>query len=1474
MKKTFAAFLCLLLLLSGCGEKEEKPAVSKPSLVIIEDEADDGDYNRAAGLKVQLVDSESAKLFETENSVKAKKRDYTIMVYIVGSNLESRYGAASNDLLEMQESGIDFNKTNVIVYTGGSKRWNSDIPTATNSVLDLSQADEKRIIASTAEAADMGSPQTLSEFINYTTENYPADHYALVLWDHGGGPLWGYGCDELFDNDSLLLKELRQAMDSTVFGKEKKLDWVGFDACLMASIENARLWKDYANYLVGSEELEAGSGWDYSFLKTLNETTDAETILKSVVSSFESYYAGRRSEFFDPDVTLSALDLTKSDVLFKAVDELFSAMDTDIDGGNYAALNKARSRSKAFGLSAVSGKGSAYDLIDLLDLAENLKDRYPGQYESIKKALNEVVVAETANVGSAAGVSVYLPGDNSSLYAVSREIYGEEDILSGSYRNFVESYTDEWLKDPLDIWDFAPLTLNGEEVTLQLTPEQVENTSQAYYAVLQRNSFGQYAIAVANVRIEADENGVLHIPSDPLLITAETDMETCPAPWAFIQSEDNGGRAVYRTLLAYLSSGHEFTDPDPNTDESVSIIVKREAGEEAVSIQDITSSGQSAWLSGKGSIDVENYESIIDSGALSYKPVRDGRGRLLPHTQWEFDGYVLYPLAIDSSFRFLSKHVSEFNFEFICQVIIRDINGGVHGSEYIDLPSGGEKENIVTVNSENGIYSFRLTDDHAELLSYSGEDAELSIPAEVSGLPLTKIGDNAFSRNKTVETLILPEGLQEIGNSSFSYLESLKKVELPSTIKKIGLTAFDYDRALAEVNFPEGLETIGRGAFMDTALAVVELPASLKQIGTVPFSNCKALTSIRVSSSNPSYKAEDGVLFSKDGKELLQYPAGKEGEYTVPEGTEVIRYGAFSDSIITKVVFPETLKKIENDAFFGCTGLTELSFPESLEEIGDLAFSDPYAWDGSENVIESVHIGKGLKRIGNNAFSLIRNQAFDVSEENEQFASANGFLTNKAKDTILYVPNEPGQIVVIPDGVTTIPRYLFNELPDETEFVFPDSVYRFSKTVFPYTYVSDPTTGEYVPSYLAKIHCSEGSAAEAYAQLMDIEYDHETDPENLIYEEVFEEKEDGSVFLWHVYKDHVNLVNAGVPDEMMELVVPDGYDGKPLRKIEKPGGNSDDYPNRYWIEKVTLPACVEEIDRNFFYDLRYLETIEIPEEAEHFKTIDGILFNKEGTILLRSPRNCQITDYSVPEGTVEIADNAFYFAENLRSVTFPSSLEIVGRYAFSSCSRLTHVEFNEGLKEIRYGGFNSTPLADVVLPDSLEIISTFSFAVSDAFGEIRLPESLQTLGSSAFTPYNYGEEYRQDTIYLPANVSFEYDPFSKILYHDFEVSPENQNFAVWNGMLFTRDMKKLLRVPPLQEGPIYLPEDLDELGYSAFDAGKDLYTDIYLPDHLTSIGNIYYSDYTTGRKFTIHAHTGTATAKLLDARDVEWVPIP
>ena len=332
-RKISALLICLILALNACtGSGPSSATVSstgatsaetetaaqipeqnkKPELVIMGEEAQD--YSRAVqAKKTEQTNVRSGALYAAKDGPKALAKDFTVMVYIVGSNLESRYGAATNDMKEMIGADLDFTRNNLLVYTGGSKRWTSAISNICNSVINMENGEQLEVTAQTSETADMGAAGTLAEFINYCTAHYPAKHYGLVLWDHGAGPLWGYGSDELFGNDSLLLEELKGAMDQTQFNGDSKLDFVGFDACLMGSVESARLWKDYAQYMVGSEELESGRGWDYSFLNTLNGTDDARTIVSAIVEAYGKYYENNKSEFFNPDVTLAAMDLSKTD---------------------------------------------------------------------------------------------------------------------------------------------------------------------------------------------------------------------------------------------------------------------------------------------------------------------------------------------------------------------------------------------------------------------------------------------------------------------------------------------------------------------------------------------------------------------------------------------------------------------------------------------------------------------------------------------------------------------------------------------------------------------------------------------------------------------------------------------------------------------------------------------------------------------------------------------------------------------------------------------------------------------------------------------------------------------------------------------------------------------------------------------------------------------------------------------------------
>ena len=131
--------------------------------------------------------------------------------------------------------------------------------------------------------------------------------------------------------------------------------------------------------------------------------------------------------------------------------------------------------------------------------------------------------------------------------------------------------------------------------------------------------------------------------------------------------------------------------------------------------------------------------------------------------------------------------------------------------------------------------------------------------------------------------------------------------------------------------------------------------------------------------------------------------------------------------------------------------------------------------------------------------------AFEVDERNPYFAESGGFITNKAKDTILAVPRGMKPIMVIPDGITTLEDHQLDKCEGVTDFVIPDSVFRFGTEVFPYTLGEKDENGNYPHLYTAALHCSEGSAAQKYADQFEITHDEVTDPEYMVYETVTEE---------------------------------------------------------------------------------------------------------------------------------------------------------------------------------------------------------------------------------------------------------------------------------------------------------------------------------------------------------------------------------
>ena len=181
----------------------------------------------------------------------------TFMVYMIGSDLESGNGAATNDMQEMLDAN-NGESLNVVLQTGGTQYWQNDIVDADSLQRWLIQEGDLYLCDEQPQTS-MCNPDTLSDFIKWSIENFPADRYMLVLWDHGGGTMGGFGYDENFPQDILTISELARGVEQAGV----KLDLISFDACLMGTLEVAVAFEQTADYLLASEESEPGDGWYY-----------------------------------------------------------------------------------------------------------------------------------------------------------------------------------------------------------------------------------------------------------------------------------------------------------------------------------------------------------------------------------------------------------------------------------------------------------------------------------------------------------------------------------------------------------------------------------------------------------------------------------------------------------------------------------------------------------------------------------------------------------------------------------------------------------------------------------------------------------------------------------------------------------------------------------------------------------------------------------------------------------------------------------------------------------------------------------------------------------------------------------------------------------------------------------------------------------------------------------------------------------
>ena len=417
----------------------------------------------------------------------SKKGKRTIMIYMIGSDLETKYLAATKDIDEIIDSSINYDDINILLYTGGAKKWHNDeISNDVHTLFEINSEGLNKI-----EELDNGSmlnSDNLLYLLNYGYDNYNTEYYDLILWDHGAGPIYGYGYDEYNKQESMSIENIKKALSDSSFGGDNKLEIIGFDACLMSSVEVASSLSSYANYMVASQEFEPGSGWNYRFLEKVNSSTSTLDFGKSIIDYFEEYY---KSKDYVKGISLSLIKLNKIDNVINYTNKLFSKVDGDLSI-DFSTISRTRSNSKSYG--RIANEEYYYDLIDLNDLLDKMPKKYEDDINNLKASLKDLVVYQKTDLEDTNGISIFFPYENKKEIESNLEKYKELEF-SSSYYSFITDFTKKLTGEKISDWNliYNQIESYGEgNVSILLNDDVINNYSSADYIIFERTSDGLF----------------------------------------------------------------------------------------------------------------------------------------------------------------------------------------------------------------------------------------------------------------------------------------------------------------------------------------------------------------------------------------------------------------------------------------------------------------------------------------------------------------------------------------------------------------------------------------------------------------------------------------------------------------------------------------------------------------------------------------------------------------------------------------------------------------------------------------------------------------------------------------------------------------------------------------------------------------------------------------------------------------------
>ncbi|HBU13366.1 MAG TPA: hypothetical protein DEB31_11815 [Clostridiales bacterium] len=421
LKKALFAFVAAVLAvcLLGCAAMEpEQPAPSEtvvtsqeqPAPTVLRETAQPPARKTAAPEPEEVVLSDYAiERPRRLNAVPMGEPDtWTVFIYMCGTDLESEEQRATDNLNELFGVNLSEN-VNIIIQTGGTKEWHTDGIKA-DKLQRFRVQDGGLSLLSELPRASMGEAETLASFLSWGVREYPAEKMALLFWNHGGGSMVGTQYDQHYGRDALTLPELDQALTAIYPAMTDQFELIGFDTCLMATLEVANILATHARYMVASEEVEPSGGWDYRLsMQYLSDTPRATGgDLGAVIC--DAYYAKCKNTDMGGWVTQSLIDLSAIDTVLLAFNNVARSLHQTIDDPQ-AFAQAVRGAGKAESYGGGSAREGYTNLVDMGDLVRKMKALIPEQADTLEKTLSRAVVYDVAGESrnGASGLSVFYP---------------------------------------------------------------------------------------------------------------------------------------------------------------------------------------------------------------------------------------------------------------------------------------------------------------------------------------------------------------------------------------------------------------------------------------------------------------------------------------------------------------------------------------------------------------------------------------------------------------------------------------------------------------------------------------------------------------------------------------------------------------------------------------------------------------------------------------------------------------------------------------------------------------------------------------------------------------------------------------------------------------------------------------------------------------------------------------------------------